>query len=70
MSVTPSSSLATAADPAGCTGEGCSISAETGAVSLAVHYRIETASGVSAFVVTTSLGAARASAGFKAAPGA
>ncbi|AEI12313.1 prepilin-type N-terminal cleavage/methylation domain-containing protein [Cellulomonas gilvus] len=70
VSVTPSSSLATAADPAGCTGEGCSISAETGAVSLAVHYRIETASGVSAFVVTTSLGAARASAGFKAAPGA
>ncbi|KMM47149.1 hypothetical protein CWIS_01315 [Cellulomonas sp. A375-1] len=70
VSVTPVSSLASAADPAGCTGEGCSISSETGAITLAVHYRVTGPSGTFAFVVTTSLGGARAAAGFKAAPGA
>lgn len=70
VAVTPVTDLASAPDPAGCTGEGCSISTETGTVSLSVHYRVEGPSGVSAFVTTTTLGAARAAAGFKAAPGA
>ncbi|MBT0995202.1 prepilin-type N-terminal cleavage/methylation domain-containing protein [Cellulomonas sp. DKR-3] len=67
--VTPASTLVTAAD-AGCAGEGCSLSSETGLVTISVRYRMEGPSGVHSFVVATTLGGARAAAGYKAAPSA
>ncbi|WP_158580713.1 prepilin-type N-terminal cleavage/methylation domain-containing protein [Cellulomonas rhizosphaerae] len=67
--VTPSASSVTSA-ATGCTGEGCSLSSETGLVTVSVQYRVEGHGGVQSFVVATTLGGARASAAYKAAPSA
>lgn len=70
VTVTPAMAIASNTDPVGCTGEGCSVTSDTGTVTLTVAY-VVTAGGVpSAFTAATSLGSGRASAAFKGAPSA
>jgi len=67
--VTPTATLVTS-QAVGCAEDGCSLSAETGLVTLSVQYRIDGPDGVHSFVVATTLGGANAAAGYKAAPNA
>jgi len=67
--VTPSATLVTS-QAVGCAENGCSLSTETGLVTLSVQYRIEGPDGVHSFVVASTLGGANAAAGYKAAPNA
>lgn len=68
VSITAPASTTTGTDPA-CKTDSCSISADTGSVTISVTYTVSGAASF-AFVAVTSLGTTRASAAFKAAPSA
>lgn len=68
--VTPAASTSANVDAVGCTGDGCSIDANTGSVSLSVTYTVTASGDTRSFTVQTLLGSAQANAAFKAAPNA
>lgn len=51
-------------------GEGCTIDADTGSITVAVTWTVTDGGAASAFTAATVLGGTRASAAFKAAPSA
>ncbi|KQY44074.1 prepilin-type N-terminal cleavage/methylation domain-containing protein [Cellulomonas sp. Root137] len=70
VTVTPAMAIASNPDPVGCSGQGCSITSDTGSLTLTVTYVVTSGGVPSAFTAAASLGSGRASAGFKAAPSA
>jgi hypothetical protein len=70
VTVTPAMAIASNPDPVGCTGEGCSITSDTGTVTLAVTYVVTSGGVPTAFTAAASVGSGRASAAYKAAPSA
>lgn len=70
VTVTPAMSIASNPDPTACSGEGCTIDADTGSITVAVTWTVTDGGVASAFTAATVLGGTRASAAFKAAPSA
>ncbi|KQR16200.1 prepilin-type N-terminal cleavage/methylation domain-containing protein [Cellulomonas sp. Leaf334] len=70
VTVTPAMAIASNPDPVGCSAEGCSITSDTGSVTLTVTYVVTSGGVPSAVTAAASMGSGRASAGFKAAPNA
>lgn len=70
VTVTPAMAIASNPDPVGCSAEGCSITSDTGSVTLTVTYVVTSGGVPTAVTAAASLGSGRASAGFKAAPSA
>jgi prepilin-type N-terminal cleavage/methylation domain-containing protein len=70
VTVTKSADLAVASDPAGCTGDGCTLDSDTGTITVAVTYTVTEGAVQQALSVVTDLGSSRASAAYKAAPSA
>ena len=68
--ITPATSTLKNVDAVKCSGEGCSIDADTGTVTLSVTYTVTASGDTRAFTVSTTLGTSRANAAFKAAPSA
>ncbi|WP_315095262.1 prepilin-type N-terminal cleavage/methylation domain-containing protein [uncultured Cellulomonas sp.] len=70
VTVTPAMSIASHPDPVGCSGQGCSVTSDTGTLTLTVTYVVTSGGIPSAFTAAASVGSGRASAAFKAAPSA
>ena len=68
VTITPAMSIASNVDPVKCTGEGCSIDADTGSVTVSVRWRVSGGATNVAFVSATTLGTSQASAAYRAAP--
>lgn len=70
VTVTPAMSIASNPDPVGCGGEGCTVDADTGTVTVALTWTITSGGGVQAFTAASTMGGSRVNAAFKAAPSA
>lgn len=68
VSITSAMSIASNVDPVACTGEGCSIDADTGTLSVSVRWTATDGTTSTAFVSATNLGTSKANAAYKAAP--
>ena len=70
VTITPAMSIASNPDPAACGGEGCTIDADTGTVTVALTWTVASGGTVTAFTAASTMGGSRVNAAFKAAPSA
>ena len=68
VTVTKGGDLPVAADPTGCTGDGCTLDSDSGTIVVTATYVVAQGATQYALSVATDLGSARASAAYKAAP--